>query len=55
MVIDLEHKMNFHEKQMNNPNIPQHYREMSERLYWYYLDLLTRPELEAAKWIGASP
>ena len=40
----IQEKMEFHERQMNRPELDSYWREKSEQLYWHYLDLLTKPE-----------
>jgi len=41
---ELFRRMEFHEKQMNKDNLPTYWKERSEVLYWYYLNLLTKTE-----------
>lgn len=43
---ELLRKIAFHEKKKNDPNLPRFWRDKSEELYNYYLDLATRPEVK---------
>lgn len=40
---EMECKLAFYEKKMNDRSIDPHWRMKAEYMYWYYLELLTKP------------
>ena len=36
-------KMEYMKRQMNRAELPEYWRKKSEQMYWYYLDLLSKP------------
>jgi hypothetical protein len=41
---EMERKLLFHERKMNDPGYPKYWRERCRVMYWHYLELLTKPE-----------
>jgi hypothetical protein len=41
---ELERRVAFYEKRMNDPKLKAYWRDKSEAMYWHYLDLATRTE-----------